>query len=102
MRAMDGAGEPLLGLMQGRLAETAQGGAFFGVYVEDGVKLGELKKIVNFFGQVQQFQFATAALCGGICAHELADPGTVDVIHVSEIEHNMDTLFIQQATNSLA
>jgi hypothetical protein len=102
MREADSTGGWVPALTQCRLLETSEGGALFRIDIENCIELGELEEVVNFFGQVQQFKFAAAALGGGVSAHKFADAGAIDVIHVPEIEHDMDALFIKQATNSLA
>jgi hypothetical protein len=87
---------------QRRLLETVQRGALVRINVKDSVKLCELQEIVDFFGQVQQFQFAAAALRGGVSADELADAGAVNIVDVSEIEHDSSPIIIKQTADGLA
>jgi hypothetical protein len=42
-------------------------------HIEDGVELGDLQQVVNFLGQVQQFEFAALVAHGGKGADQLTN-----------------------------
>jgi hypothetical protein len=42
-------------------------------YIEDGIEFGDLKKIVNLLGEIEQLEFAALILCRGEGADEFAD-----------------------------
>ena len=42
-------------------------------HIEDGIEFGDLKKIVNLLGKVEQLEFAALILCRGEGADEFAD-----------------------------
>src|SRR5438034_11692169 len=69
------------------LPEGLYRSSFVFLHVKDGVELRDLKQIVNLLGEVQQFQFPALVLYRGVGAHEFADPGTVDIVDVSEVQH---------------
>src|SRR5262249_24393410 len=62
------------------LAERLDRLRFVVLHVEDGVQLCDLQQVMHLLGQVQQFQFPTLIADGGVSAHQLADPGAIDVI----------------------
>src|SRR5262245_31701589 len=56
--------------------------------VEDGVQLGDLEQVVDFFGEVQQLQLAALVLSGRESANQLADSRAIDVVHVAEVQQD--------------
>jgi hypothetical protein len=56
--------------------------------IEYGVELGDLQEIADFLIEVQQFHFATLAFDGAVPAHELSEPGAVDVVNPGQIDEN--------------
>ncbi len=85
-----------------RLLEAADGGSLVGKNFEDGEELCDLQKVVNFFREVQKFQFATLAAHCGVGADEFADAGAVDVIHVCEIQNDIGVRFVNELANRFA
>src|SRR5690348_965517 len=83
-------------------AEAACGGIFIGKNFEDGEELGDLQKIVNFFGEMEKLQFAAAIGDGGVAADEFADAGAVDVIDVGEVEQDGGAAVVEQLANGFA
>ena len=83
----------------GGLLKTTEGGALVRVHVEYGEQLRELEQIVDFFGEVQQFELTAAASRGGVRADELADAGAVNVIHVRKVENDFGAFVVQQTAN---
>src|SRR5690242_1381179 len=51
---------------------------------------------------MQEFQLAATAFGGGVSADKLADPRAVNVIHISEIEHDACAFVVQQSPDRLA
>src|SRR5437868_7137632 len=70
------------------LLERLYGSRLIILNVEDGVQLGDLQQIVDLLGQLQQLQLAALILCGGKGADQFADPRTVDVIHIRQVQQN--------------
>jgi hypothetical protein len=44
-----------------------------------------LQQVVHFLGQMQQFQFALPVADSGEPAHQLADPGAIDIRHIAKV-----------------
>src|ERR1700677_2339069 len=59
--------------------------SFVVFYVEDVVELGDLKQIVNFLGEVQQFEFAAPIFGCGKGADQFADAGAIDIVDLAEV-----------------
>ena len=57
----------------GTLLERLYGRSFVVFHVEYGVELGDLQQIVDFLGELEQFQFAALVLGGGKGADQFAD-----------------------------
>src|SRR6478609_6635189 len=74
--------------MVGNLAERLDCAGFVVFHVEDGVQLGDLQQVVNFFGQVEQLEFAALVAHGGESADQFADARAIDIVHVSEVEQD--------------
>src|SRR5574340_918951 len=83
-------------------AEAAEGGSFVRMYVENGIELGDLQQVVDFLGEVQELELAAAILDGGVSADEFADPRAVNVIHVGQIQQNVQAPFLEQRVERLA
>ena len=64
---------PENGPTQAGLLESFDCCGFVVLHIEDGIQLGDLQQVVDFFGQVEQLQFATLIAHGGEGAHQLAD-----------------------------
>jgi hypothetical protein len=60
--------------------------------IEDGVELGDVEDVVDFFGEGEELEFAAGVADGGEAADEFADAGGVDVIDAGEVEN--DFLFV--------
>jgi hypothetical protein len=59
--------------LENDLLERLYRGSFVVLYVEDGIKLGDLEQIVDLLGEVQQLQFAALIFGRGESAYEFAD-----------------------------
>lgn len=84
------------------LLEAANSGAFVAENFENGEQLRELEQVVNLFCQMKQLELAAPAFGSGISAHELADAGAVDVIHVAQIQDNLGVFIVKQAADGFA
>ena len=71
------------------LLEGLDGGSFVVFHVEDGVQLGDLKQIVDFLGEVQEFEFAALILGSGEGADQFADAGAIDIVNVLKVQNNL-------------
>ena len=80
------------GLFGEEVVEGFYGGEFVVFDVEDGVELGDVEDVLNFFAEAVEFEFATGVADGGVAADQFADAGGVDVIDVGEVED--DFLFV--------
>lgn len=80
------------GLFGEEVVEGFYGGEFVVFDVEDGVELGDVEDVVDFFGEGEEFEFAAGVADGGEAADEFADAGGVDVVDVGEVEN--DFLFV--------
>src|SRR5271165_4672185 len=58
-------------------------------HIEDGVQLGDLQQVVNFLGQVQQFEFAALVAYGGKGADQLADARAVNISDLAKVEQKL-------------
>ncbi len=67
------------------VAERSYCGGLVVQYVEDGVELGNLQKVVNFLGQVQEFQFSALIANRRKGTDQLADTGAGNVIYVTQV-----------------
>src|SRR4051812_29522844 len=70
--------------------------------VEDGVQLGDLQKVMDLLGQVEQLEFAAAITDGGVSTDQLTDTGAVDVGDVAEVEQDLFGALAEQVTNQVA
>jgi hypothetical protein len=68
------------------VVEGFYGGEFVVFDVEDGVELGDVEDVVDFLGEVEEFEFAAGVADGGEAADEFADAGGIDVIDLGEVE----------------
>ena len=55
-------------LLGEEVVEGFYGGEFVVFDVEDGVELGDLEDVADFFGEAEEFQFATGVADGGEAA----------------------------------
>jgi len=76
-------------LLGEEVVEGADGGEFVVFDVEDGVELGDVEDVVNFLGEVEEFEFATGVADGGEAADEFSDAGAVDVVDADEVEDDL-------------
>ena len=84
------------------VVEGFYGGEFVFFDVEDGVELGDLEDVANFFGEAEEFEFAAGVANGGEAADKFADAGGIDVIDVSEIEHDFFLAFGDELADGVA
>ena len=90
-------------VLRGDLAcERGDGGGFVVLDVEDGVELGDLEKVVDLLGEIEQLELAAAFLTRGEGADQLADAGAVDVADVSEVQQNVLGALGQRVANGIA
>jgi hypothetical protein len=68
------------------LGESANRRSFVVSYIEYGIKLRDLKQVVDFLGQIQQLQFAALVPDARKRADKLPDPRAVNVSYVAEIQ----------------
>ncbi len=54
--------------------------------VEDGVQLGDLQQVMNFLGQVEQFEFSTLVANRGEGADQLTNPRAIYIGHFAQIQ----------------
>src|SRR5271165_5681254 len=84
------------------LVERFYGCGFVVFHVEDGVELGDLQQIVDFFGQVEEFEFAALILGGGESADQFADARAVDVIDLAQVQDDLLIALGKQVAHSVA
>ena len=90
------------GLLGEEVVERFYGGEFVFFDVKDGVELGDLKDVGNFFGEAEEFEFAASVADGGEAADEFSDAGGIDVIDVGEVEDDFFLADCQKFTNRVA
>ena len=73
-------------LLGEEVVEGFYGGEFVFFDVEDGVELGDIEEVVNFLGEVEEFEVAAGVADGGVAADQFSDAGGVDVIDVGQVE----------------
>src|SRR5216683_3959888 len=71
-------------------------------HIEDGIELGDLQKVVDLLGQLEQFQLAALVL--GCCkgADEFADARAIDVVHIGQVKQNLLLSFGEQVAHRIA
>ncbi len=67
------------------VAERSHCGGLVVQYVEDGVELRNLQKVVNFLGQVQEFQLSALIASRRKGTDQLANARTVNIVYVTQI-----------------
>src|SRR5580704_5273681 len=65
-----------------RLAEGADRDFFVRLHVEHSKKPRDLQNVVNALGEMKELQFTLRVPHRSESAHQLADTGAVDVVHV--------------------
>ena len=68
------------------VVEGSYGGEFVVFDIEDGVELGDVEDVVDFLGEVEEFELAAGVADGGEAADEFSDAGAVDVVDALEVE----------------
>jgi hypothetical protein len=71
------------------VVEGSYRGEFVVFDVEDGVELSDVEDVVDFLGEVEEFQFAAGVADGSEAADQLSNPGAVDVIDTDEVEDDL-------------
>ena len=77
------------GLLGEEVVEGTHGGEFVVFDVEDGVELGDVEDVVDFLGEVEEFEFAAGVADGGEAADQFSHAGAVDVIDAGEVENDL-------------
>src|SRR5580658_8558957 len=77
-------------LLGEEIVEGSYGGEFVVFDVEDGVELGDVEDVLDFLGEVEEFEFAAGVADGGGAADELSDAGAVDVVDAFEAAEDGD------------
>jgi hypothetical protein len=70
--------------------------------VEDRVQLGDVKNVVDFLSQVEQFQFAACVTDGREAADELSHSRAIDIVHTGEVENNLFLAVGDKVANGVA
>src|SRR5579863_5856773 len=86
----------------GRSEKAADGRGLVCVHIKYRIQLGDLKQVVDFLGEVQQLEFAAAVVYGGEGVYQFPDPGAVNVIHVGQVDDDVDAIVFQQLAHGLA
>lgn len=73
-----------------------------GLHVEDGDQPRNLHQVMNSLGEVDQFQITLRAANRCVGAHHFADAGTVDIVHIREVEKNFQVAAGDQIPNRFA
>jgi len=89
-------------LLGEEVVEGFYGGEFVVFDVEDGVELGDVEDVVDFFGEGEEFEFAAGVADGGEAADQFADAGGVDVIDGGEVEDDFLLVFGDEAADGVA
>src|SRR3954468_8779226 len=69
--------------------------------IENGVQLGNLQKVVNLFGEIEQLQLSAAIANGGEGTYQLTDPRAVDIGDISEVQQNFLVPLGDHVTNDI-
>ena len=91
-----------LELLGEEIVEGFYGGEFIVFDVEDGVELGDVEDVVDFFAEAEEFEVSAGVADGGEAADQFSDSGRVDEIDVLQVEN--DFLFFRgdQFANGIA
>jgi hypothetical protein len=84
------------------VVEGADGGEFVVFDVEDGVELGDVKDVLHFLGEAEEFELASGFADGGEAADKFSDAGAVDVVDAGEIEDDLLLAFSEEIANGVA
>ncbi len=84
------------------VVEGFYGGEFVVFDVEDGVELGDMEDVLNFFGEAEEFEFAAGVADGGVAADQFSDAGGVDVVDLSKIEDDFFLARIDELVDGVA
>src|SRR5215471_12530888 len=85
-----------------RLTEGFDGGRLIVFDIKDGVKLRDLKQVVDLFGQVQQFELAALVAHGGEGTDQLTDARAIDVIYLAQIQQDFFLSLAEQVLDDIA
>ena len=72
------------------------------LYVEDGEEFGDLEKVMNLLGEVEQLEFAALIADGGERADQLADARAVDVGDFAQVQQYLLFVLVEQITDLVA
>jgi len=89
-------------LLGEEVVEGFYGGEFVVFDVEDGVELGDVEDVLNFFGEAEEFEFAAGVADGGEAGDEFADAGGIDVVDVGEVEDDFFLARGEQVADGVA
>ena len=70
--------------------------------VEDGVELGNVEDVVDFLGEVEEFEFAAGVADCGEAADEFAHAGAVEIVDVGEVEDDFLLAMGDEIADSVA
>ena len=89
-------------LFSEEVVEGFYGFEFVVADVEDGVELGDVEDVVDFGGEVEEFEFASGVADGGEAADQFADAGAVDVVDAGEVEDDLLFAFGDEGADGVA
>ena len=93
---------PVPQLFGEEVVEGLYGGEFVVLDVEDGVELGDVEDVLDFLGEVEEFEFAAGVADGGEAADEFSDAGAVDVVDADQIEDDFLLALGDEVADSVA
>jgi hypothetical protein len=70
--------------------------------VEHGVELSDVENVVDFLGEVEEFEFASGVADGGEATDEFADTRAIDVVDADEIEDDFFLALRDKAVDGIA
>src|SRR5271170_3948048 len=73
-------------LLGEEVVEGFYGGKFVVFNIEDGVELGDVEDVLDFLGEVEEFEFAAGVADGGEAADEFSHAGAVDVLDAGKVQ----------------
>ena len=70
--------------------------------VKNGIELRDVENVVNFLGEVHKLELPAILLHRNKAAHQLSDPGTVDVAYFGKIEQDFLLILTDEPGHSVA
>jgi hypothetical protein len=93
---------PAAPLFREEVVEGLYGGVFVVFDVEDGIELGDVENVVDFRGDVEEFEFSAGVADGSEATDQFSDTGAVDIVDVRQVEDDFLNVFGDEVVDGVA